>query len=177
MKLLFIWLEIKFIYYRESLEFYDLRNLYQSKVTCNITKKHFGTIHGICASSSIVLWCMNSSFEGDKVELEKLECSSSPPTVTHKIKISPYVRVPGPQGMCCVEEGNRTLIVTSQLFIGLTAYNTQTGEIEWTIAGYLEDGKNLSTASLTKERSHFYRSQWIKLYRHHERWTRPYFCF
>ena len=88
-----------------------------------------------------VLWCMHSSFEDDKVELEKLDCCSSPPTVTHTIKISPYVHVPGPHGMCCVEEGNKTLIVTSQLLTGLTAYNTQTGEIEWTIAGCLEDGK------------------------------------
>ena len=80
-------------------------------------------------------------FEGDKVELQRLDCSSSPPTLTHTIKIKPNVHVSGPQGMCCVKEGRKTSIVTGQLLTGLTAYDTQTGEVKWTIAGCLEDGK------------------------------------
>ena len=100
-------------------------------------------VQGICASSSSTLWYMRSSSgkKTDKGELIQLDCRSSPPQVKSTIEISKYKKTSIDIFMCFLNNGDKALIVVTQGFGGLTAYNTDTGQTEWTLTGKFNNGK------------------------------------
>ena len=127
-------------FFRKGIEFFDLKNL--KMVAIETTKEEQGEFSLICTSYPTTLWY--TSFlawdTGIKTYLVQLDCSSFPPQVKHTIDINLYDKR-WSKDMCFVKDGDKALVVVAQSYKGLTAYNTETGQIEWSVTGRLEDRK------------------------------------
>ena len=134
-------------FFRKGIEFFDLKNL--KRVAIETTKEKQGEFSLICTSSPTTLWY--TSFlpwdTGITTYLVQLDCSSFPPQVKHTFDINLYDKR-WSKDMCFIKDGDKALVVVAQSFKGLTAYNTETGQIEWSITGRLEDRKFYPEPSL-----------------------------
>ena len=127
-------------FFREKIEFIDLENW--KRVATKITKEKKEEFSLICTSSPSTLWYTSYSTgnNDNTAHLVQLDCSSSPVQVKHTFEINLYHKG-WTKDMCFVNDGNKALVVVAQSFKGLTAYNTETGQIEWSVTGRLKNGR------------------------------------
>ena len=124
--------------FRKRIEFIDLSNYNKKVATKTIRGKQ--QIELICTSSFRTLWYMClSSGKWSGRRLIQLDCRSSPPQVKSTIEINKYGSLY--RDMCFLDSGNKAMVVVAQSYKGLTAYNTETGQIEWMFTVCLKNGK------------------------------------
>ena len=102
-------------------------------------------VERICTSLSTpsTLWYMCWLFGSDTIELIQLDCSFSPPRIKATTEISRFPRRlctdKRTEDMCFMNNGDKALVVVSTKLAGLTAYNTETGQVEWKLNGCFKD--------------------------------------
>ena len=131
---------------KKKIEFRDANNLHKVVHSYSVAPHQPWTLC-YCTTRSSPSVLMYEDTSKNPSAIRALDCSTSPPkpstTVVHTQQY--FLR-----DMCCVENGEKHLLVTSSYTNRLDAFNTETDELEWSVNGNVtEEDKEIHPSGVT----------------------------